>query len=291
MQKSHTFQSVRYGIFLIISGLLGGSSLIAFASGNISIFIHCTLVAHFLRCNRLNKSYWSLAILCALFSLVKPYFLAYLLLILIYDRSLRRGSILSATAILIWLTTYFSAALIDFASFDNYLTAVRYVTSGIQDWGYSYFGIFRRRLGDEMALLAHFAILAASITFPLYLRIFRKFSNSQMLSFFPSVCYFIVCLNPRMKEYDFGVLIFVFLSSIYLLNKTNAYFAIFGCSFFLITRQFLLWIDSNVVPAFPGNLLYLKYWEIIIAATLLILSSKLNYARQSSDYNGSRQKN
>jgi hypothetical protein len=279
--NSENFPRIKFGIFLIIIGLIGGSSVIGVASGNISIFLHFTLVAVALRSIRLNKSLGSLAAFSIASAIVKPYFLTYLLIVLIYSKTKRRGMILCFSSILTWSVIYFSASVLNSQTFDHYLAAVRYVTSGIQDWGYSFFGILRRRLGDEVALLVHLAILSTSVAVPLYLRFVRNCTPTQMASFFPSICYFVVCLNPRMKEYDFGVLIFVSLSSLYLFNRKLAYFSIFGCSILLLIRQLLLWLDANLIDYFPGNFLYLKYWEVLMAGLLVLLSTVINYASYS----------
>ena len=276
---SKNFSKAKFGIFVSIVSLIGGSSVIGVASGNISTFIHFTLIAFFLRSIRFSKSLLNFAALCAVFALVKPYFLAYLLLVLIYSRGKRRGLIVGVCTFITWCFLYFSAWAISSSTFYNYLSAVNYVTSGIQDWGYSFYGIFRRRLGDEFALLAHLVILATSISFPLFLKFRRNYTPTQMLSFFPLICYFVVCINPRMKEYDFGVLIFVSLSSIYLLNRKVAYVSIFGCSVFLLMRQLLLWLDRDIITSIPGNVLYLKYWEVLIAGFLVLLSTKMNHSR------------
>lgn len=278
IENSKNFPKAKFVIFLIIAGMLGGSSVIGLASGNISIFLHFTLLAVSLRSIRLNKSLGSLAAVSIASAMIKPYFLTYLLIALIYSKSKRRGMMICFSSILAWSFIYFSAMVLNSQMFDHYLAAVRYVTSGIQDWGYSFFGILRRRLGDEFALLVHLAILSSSVAFPLYLRFVRNCTPTQMASFFPSICYFIVCLNPRMKEYDFGVLIFVAISSLYLLNRKLAYFSLFVCSILLLFRQLLLWLDANLIDYFPSNVLYLKYWEVLMVGLLVILSTTINYS-------------
>jgi len=283
-EKSKNITRLKFGLFLVTTSLIGGSSVIAVASGNISIFLHFVLIAVFLRTMRKHNTFLLLAVLSIFSAMVKPYFLTYLLLVFIYSKSRRNGTYLCVASLLLWFLTYFSAALLFSSSFNDYLAAVRYVTAGIQDWGYSFYGILRRRLGDELALLSHMVILALAIAFPLYLRLARNLTPTKMLGYFPLVLYFVICINPRMKEYDFGALIFVSLSSIYFLSKKLAYFSLCGCSILLLIRQLLLWLDANLLNSIPGNILYLKYWEVLMAVALVALSSKLNDENQSSQY-------
>lgn len=276
---------IKFVGFLLLVGFIGSSPLIAIASGNVALFLHFFLIALSLRSIRLEKSLAALSIFCALAAVVKPYYLAYLAIVLFYSTTKRRGLALVATSLLLFISIYFSAAYLVSSSFSSYLEAVRYTTSGVQDWGFSFYGILRRRLGDELAIFSHLAILTSVIAFPSYLKFRLNFASSELLWCFPLIMYFIICLNPRMKEYDFGTLIFVALSAIYLLNRRFAYLAIVACSTLFLVRWVLLWLNMNLISAIPDNILYLKYWEVLIAASLVFTSTKMSLVKRSSKSN------
>jgi hypothetical protein len=266
-------------LFLLLLFLIGGSSLIAVSSGNISIYLHFLLVATFFRVVRLNKSLNSFALLCVLAAMVKPYLLAYLLLIYIYSIDVKKAINVVIFFLFTWIAIYVSGNYFDAQGFNSHISAARYLTYENGDWGFSFFGILRRRLGQNLALLAHLVILLLALAFTLFLKFKKNLNPVQLLSFFPLVSYFIVCLNPRMKEYDFGILIFLSFASIYFLNQVRAFALVSVVSILLFIRYALTKVDSNIGINFSDSVLYLKYWEVLISVIFVLTSLVMNYRR------------
>jgi len=203
-----------------------GIGTISIGSGNVTVFFHLTLLGLLLRSifnvNTLESSSSKLTAVFILtvvvFSLVKPYMLAYLLIPLvlswkttqqksIWSLTLMAGGLLAATLLISSL--YFGT------EFQSFLSAVQGQTIGKRDLGYGlvmYFYEYYLSAGSLIyrAFVLHFAILGAVILITLFLAKRSGLLNSAR---FTLLLYFLLTiLNPRLKVYDlFPALIALFI--------------------------------------------------------------------------------
>ena len=203
-----------------------GIGTISIGSGNVTVFFHLILLGILLRHipngenDRVASSNGFLVfiLLVVLFSLVKPYMLAYLLIpiVLTWKSNQQRstwilvllaGSFLAF--ILILSSLYFGAEL------QSFLSAVQGQTIGKRDLGYGlvmYFYDYYLSAGTLIyrAFVLHFAILGAILLITLFL---AKRSGALNNSRFALLLYFLLTiLNPRLKVYDlFPALIALFI--------------------------------------------------------------------------------
>ena len=203
-----------------------GIGTISISSGNVTVFFHLTLLGILLRSIRneeaLEDSSSKLTgvfiLTVVIFSLVKPYMLAYLLIPLvstwktaqqksIWTLTFLAGSLLAL--ILLLSSLYFGT------EFQSFLSAVQGQTIGKHDLGYGlvmYFYEYYLSAGSLIyrAFVLHFAILSAIILIVLFL---AKRSGLHNSARFTLPLYFLLTiLNPRLKVYDlFPALIALFI--------------------------------------------------------------------------------
>ena len=203
-----------------------GIGTISIGSGNVTAFFHLILLGILLRHisngenDRVASSNGFLVfiLLVLLFSLVKPYMLAYLLIpmALTWKSNQQRSTwtlvLLAATFLALFLilsSLYFGA------EFQSFLSAVQGQTIGKRDLGYGlvmYFYEYYLSAGSLIyrAFVLHFAILGAILLITLFL---AKRSGALNTSRFALLLYFLLTiLNPRLKVYDlFPALIALFI--------------------------------------------------------------------------------
>lgn len=203
-----------------------GIGTISIGSGNVTAFFHLILLGILLRhiSNEDNdrvassNGFLVFILLVLLFSLVKPYMLAYLLIpmALTWKSNQQRSTwtlvLLAASflaLILILSSLYFGA------EFQSFLSAVQGQTIGKRDLGYGlvmYFYEYYLSAGSLIyrAFVLHFAILSAILLITLFL---AKRSDALNTSRFALLLYFLLTiLNPRLKIYDlFPALIALFI--------------------------------------------------------------------------------
>lgn len=203
-----------------------GIGTISIGSGNVTVFFHLILLGINLR-HILNEDNDGVAssngflvfiLLVVLFSLVKPYMLAYLLIpmVLTWKSNQQRS-----TWILVLLAGSFLALILILSSlyfgaeFQSFLWAVQGQTIGKRDLGYGlvmYFYEYYLSAGTLIyrAFVLHFAILGAILLITLFL---AKRSGALNSSRFALLLYFLLTiLNPRLKVYDlFPALIALFI--------------------------------------------------------------------------------
>jgi hypothetical protein len=203
-----------------------GIGTISIGSGNVTVFFHLILLGILLRniSNGENdrvafsNGFLVFILLVLLFSLVKPYMLAYLLIpmALTWKSDQQRSTwtlVLLAglflALILILSSLYFGA------EFQSFLSAVQGQTIGKRDLGYGlvmYFYEYYLSAGTLIyrAFVLHFAILGAILLITLFL---AKRSGALNSPRFALLLYFLLTiLNPRLKVYDlFPALIALFI--------------------------------------------------------------------------------
>ena len=202
-----------------------GTGTISIGSGNVTVFFHLVLLGLLLRSigddtlrGGSSKLTAVFIVTVVVFSLVKPYMLACLLIPLvltwktskqksIWSLTLMAGGFLAATLLISSL--YFGA------EFQSFLSAVQGQTIGKRDLGYGlvmYFYEYYLSAGSLIyrAFVLHFAILGAVILATLFLAKRSGLLNSTR---FTLLLYFLLTiLNPRLKVYDlFPALIALFI--------------------------------------------------------------------------------
>lgn len=203
-----------------------GLGTISIGSGNVTVFFHLVLLGLLLRNIRDDEAFGigssKLAgvfiLTVVVFSLVKPYMLAYLLIPLVATwRTASQKSFWSFTLIaggLLALTLLLSSLYFG-AEFQSFLSAVQGQTIGKRDLGYGlvmYFYEYYLSAGSLIyrAFVLHFAILSALILMVIFL---GKRSGQLNTPRFALLLYFLLTiLNPRLKVYDlFPALIALFI--------------------------------------------------------------------------------
>ena len=202
-----------------------GIGTISIGSGNVTVFFHLTLLGLLLRnisddTLRSDSSKLTAAFIVTvvIFSLVKPYMLAYLLIPLVSTwKTSKQKSIWSLVFMAAGLlaVTLLIGSLYFGAEFQSFLSAVQGQTIGKRDLGYGlvmYFYEHYLSAGSLIyrAFVLHFAILGAIILTTLFLAKRSGLLNSAR---FTLLLYFLLTiLNPRLKVYDlFPALIALFI--------------------------------------------------------------------------------
>lgn len=264
---------ILFAFSIVIGFCVGGSPIIAIFSGNVATSLHLIILGTLIFPPKSWRAITFSSFWIILASLIKPYFLAYLLLFYV-TFTFSRAFKTVASVFIIWFSIWCSAGFLIPIPFQRYIQSIDYLTDGIGDFGFSIFGIFRRRFGDVGALTIHTTFLALLII--LLAVVSTKLHLSRLdfhKYFFPAMIYIVVFSNPRMHEYDFGILPTIFLAFI-LINYSAKVFlmavASVGNIFFF--RIFLVRLNESDVLSLPGNLYYLKYWEIVSVTFLLLLS-------------------
>ena len=203
-----------------------GIGTISIGSGNVTVFFHLILLSILMRHISngdndgvvSNNKFLVFILLVVLFSLVKPYMLAYLLIpmILTWKSNQQRS-----TWILVLLAGSFLALILILSSlyfgaeFQSFLSAVQGQTIAKRDLGYGlvmYFYDYYLSAGTLIyrAFVLHFAILGAILLITIFL---AKRSGALNNSRFALLLYFLLnILNPRLKVSDlFPALIALFI--------------------------------------------------------------------------------
>jgi hypothetical protein len=270
-----------------------GFGTIAIGSGNVTVFFHLVLLGLLLRSIRDNEAFgrglskltgvFILAVV--VFSLVKPYMLAYLLIPLISSwKTVRQKSIWSliflAGAIL--TLTLLLSSLYFGAEFQTFLSAVHGQTVGKRDLGYGlvmYFYDYYLSAGSLIyrAFVLHFAILSALI---LMILILAKLSSQLNTSRFALLLYFLLTiLNPRLKVYDlFPALIalFIFTSALKQGITTQWLFVIAYALSLSQMANTPLFVHTGILSD-PLNVYYLTM-GLVLVGLLPSLLSKPNHS-------------
>jgi hypothetical protein len=170
---------------------------------NITSSLHCILLGviflYFVeRKKYLFTLFW---IFLSLFSVIKPYFLAYSIGFLVIDFSKSYKPFLLAL-VNFGLLFYLIPRELYPNEFSNFIIALREQTinrpDGILDVGFSFYGFFVRLIPSLYALLLHILVLISIFFLITYNRTLEK-TNSIFLDLL------ILCIlaNPRMMIYDF----------------------------------------------------------------------------------------
>jgi hypothetical protein len=259
-----------------------GIGTVSIGSGNVTVFFHLTLLGILLRWVSGEQEYLGnserpigiFILMVMIFSIVKPYMLAYLLIpvIVSWKTPLQKSTwaLTLFASLLLALILLFGSLYFD-TEFQSFLSAVQGQTIGKRDLGYGlvmYFYDYYLSAGPLIyrAFVLHFAILAIIILMSIIL---AKRSKSLNKASFALLLYFLLTiLNPRLKVYDlFPALIALFIFISYL-KQTVITKAAFVFAYALSLSQLAgtpLFANTGILSD-PLNIYYLTMGLLLIAA-------------------------
>jgi hypothetical protein len=269
-----------------------GIGTISIGSGNITVFFHLVLLGILLRSINAEQTLkassekltTTFILAVVLFSIVKPYMLAYLLIPLVLTwKTQQQKSIWSLTFLagLVLALTLLLSSLYFGAEFQSFLSAVQGQTIGKRDLGYGlvmYFYEYYLSAGSLIyrAFVLHFAILGAILLITLFL---AKRSGALNTSRFALLLYFLLTiLNPRLKVYDlFPALIalFIYASA---LEQSRLIKGLFLIAYALSLSQLAgtpLFAHTGILSD-PLNIYYLTMGLVMIGILPLLLGNKIS---------------
>jgi hypothetical protein len=269
-----------------------GIGTISIGSGNITVFFHLVLLGILLRSINAEQTLKAnsgklstiFILAVAVFSLVKPYMLAYLLIPLVLTwKTQQQKSIWSLTFLagLVLALTLLLSSLYFGTEFQSFLSAVQGQTIRKRDLGYGlvmYFYEYYLSAGSLIyrAFVLHFAILGAIILTTLYL---AKRSGILNSSRFTLLVYFLLTiLNPRLKVYDlFPALIalFIYASAF---EQSRLVKGLFLIAYGLSLSQLVgtpLFAHTGILSD-PLNVYYLTMGLVMIGILSLLLGNKVS---------------
>jgi len=269
-----------------------GIGTISIGSGNITVFFHLVLLGILLKSitaeqtlkTNSGKLTTTFILAVVLFSIVKPYMLAYLLIPLVLTwKTQQQKSIWSLTFLagLVLALTLLLSSLYFGAEFQSFLSAVQGQTIGKRDLGYGlvmYFYEYYLSAGSLIyrAFVLHFAILGAILLETLFLAKRSGILNSSRLMLL--VYFLLTILNPRLKVYDlFPALIalFIYASAF---EQSRLIKSLFLIAYALSLSQLVdtpLFAQTGILSD-PLNVYYLTMGLVMIGILPLLLGNKVS---------------
>jgi len=258
-----------------------GLGTVSIGSGNITAFLHLILISLLLRNIKKDAiTFTTFVVAVILFSLVKPYFIAYLLIPLattFQTYSQKRVWSLTITVGLMFTGAIIGSWLYFGEEFQAFISAVRTQTIDKHDLGHGvvmYFYEYYRSAGTLIyrAYILHFAILGSVILLALFL---ANRSNLLKQANFALLLYFLLTiLNPRLKVYD----LFPALVALFLFGSTFPETIIRNCLFVIAYALSLSQLVGTPLFAHtcilsdPLNVYYLTMGLVLIGLLPSLLS-------------------
>ena len=243
----------------------GGIGFLSFTTGNITLYTHFLLIACLLGFYRTDCMRYKIifCILLLFFSIIKPYFLAYLAIIFLIFNN--KSQIILALTFIIgafgatWLSSmYFYAP-----EYQEFINALHQQILVFNDIGFSIFAVaINAHLSETVSIIIHiiFSIIML-YAFAFYLP--RFFSIKTDLYARTFLLYFCLCIiNPRMKEYDLYpaiICIFMFFHQITLKNKPIMLLGIIVS----IIPELLAVISEDFVIKLPAIFTKAHPWQLL----------------------------
>ena len=276
---------------------------ISIASGNLTVFFHLILLAILVRGssqdldqnkNRKLPSSTStnstFVILALAFSIVKPYFLIYLLIPLIMQWGKNEGFAKTLRLVLTWTSIFLvliiSSSLFYGSEFSAFTTALQNQTLGKHDMGFGivmFFYDYYLSAGSLIyrAFILHFFIAGLVLLVFMYLAIKNKciITDKKTFSSFPFLLYFLLTLfNPRLKVYDFFPALLALYIYFFSLKLTAVSRLLFLLAYILSLTQLTgtLFFVNHGIFSNPINTYYCSIGMIL--SLILIRLARPNFA-------------
>ena len=268
-----------YSTVTVVFGGIGVCSLLA---GNITPFLHFYLIASFLRVLR-KQDIFSIILsffFILIFSVIKPYFLLYILIPFLINYDKRKLCTLSSVMVLIlWITIFGCYYFINNEEFTQFWVALKHQSIHKNDVGYSFYGILRNDLGliffegvsknilnDLVNLMIHISI-SCILLFWFKSRIIKKDLQNLITTNFFLAYFVLTIINPRLKEYDvFPATICLF---IYFNTKSYANYKILLTGLLISSIQLILKDILQLKIDFPSGILRKEYFYQIIGLIVI----------------------
>ena len=189
----------------IMAAAFGGVGVAACMSGNLAVLMHFTLMAALLRGSHAATILYRFLPygLVVLFSLVKPYFMLYLVVpVVLYDRRVPALASSLAAAVLFG-ATWLSFQVYWPQEYAQFLANLRWHILGRGDMGYSFFLVFGA-LTHKVPLALALHTLASVVVVVVGPLLFKQ-RYGRDAPFVPKLLVLYLALtlaNPRMKDYD-----------------------------------------------------------------------------------------
>ncbi|PYE18187.1 hypothetical protein C7410_1233 [Paraburkholderia silvatlantica] len=213
---------------LILGFLIGGSGFASIQTGNISVFAHLLLVSlsYFLYTKRSVYTLVPHALAIILFSAIKPYFLAYVLLYLF----LPRRSLFAFVAVLLSVAgIYIAQPALYPQLWAGFQGAIYNQIVQHGDAGLTIFGVFSRFGMGKAGFVLHLLLMLLVILISVVLRV-RHGQRSVQISSASELFYFLailILLNPRLMSYDFSVFAVCLYLSMILSSRGDGWVGLF----------------------------------------------------------------
>lgn len=251
----------------------GGIGILSIFTGNITLYLHFALLASLIwwahNDTLISKNLPTLLI--AIFSIIKPYFLLYLLVTFFISDNKKSPLIQALFSILFFSICWGLFYFINPLEHTNFINALKDQSLSKNDIGYSFFAIFRVMSGsDLLALIVHFIFITILST-----TLYRNFKGTISLDTTDKILllYFLLTLaNPRMKEYDlFPALICFFFFIQYTFKKAaflifvGVFISSIGALNFVFRKvETFIQVDANYTKQVFSLLLMISiiYYEI-----------------------------
>lgn len=206
----------KYSREILLSVSFGGIGLLSFASGNVTPFLHLFLFVLLLNKVRTDKFFLSYAVIF-IFSLIKPYFLAYYLVPIFVDqKNLRQKTELGLFFLAIYVATVILYQAVNPDIVSQYHAALRYQIVGKEDVGFSFFYWFLKLTHSNLiSIILHSILSIALIVLFYFFRVRWSMKDLSKENTLYLTYFILTIINPRMKEYD----LFPALLSIFIFGK------------------------------------------------------------------------
>ena len=263
----------QFFIYSLISSLLFSNDFIAksIATGNLTIFLHFAILST--ACSKSKKNIEVFLLTVAISSLIKPYLFAYVILgFILWPNQMKYIKGIVITTILVALLSFsqliFTPDLFRGFTQSLYTQAIGTIDGPGIDVGSAPYWIFGNYLDRHYALALHFisVILLGKLFFDLgksMAKLIKK-EDAKKIIFFISLL-FITFINPRMKVYDYWIVMGSSAGIIFTLFRQPKFLSIVFKLFILILIgllfKFLPLMYKIYLPPFLSYLLCFYYYK------------------------------
>ncbi len=211
---------LKIAAIIVMALTFGGVSLKALLSGNFSAYFHLILISLMFNYSAQNRKLvlflYGFSLIC--FSIVKPYFLAYILFYFLAHH-VKKAIALSLMCCGVVALLWFSGSILLPDQYADFLRAMQYQLLTKDDLGgFSTLRLLGPRLGYQWAFLLHISSVG-SLFVLLMVWAKRRIVVLEQRSLLLLLIIFIVLTNPRVVFYDFFASIFALFYLLFLTRR------------------------------------------------------------------------
>ncbi|MBB2932414.1 hypothetical protein [Paraburkholderia silvatlantica] len=267
---------------LILGFLIGGSGFASIQTGNISVFAHLLLVSlsYFLYTKRSVYTLVPHAIAIILFSAIKPYFLAYVLLYLF----LPRRSLFAFVAVLLSVAgIYIAQPALYTQLWAGFQGAIYNQIIQHGDAGLTIFAVLSRFGMGKAGFILHLLLMLLVILISVVLRV-RHGQRSVQICSTSELFYFLailILLNPRLMSYDFSVFAVCLYLSMILSSRGDGWVGLFLKVFPFLTILPLCLEGLFDIRVHSLTYYFLTTYVLLVAAVACRWPLRLTFTRSA----------